>query len=134
AQRPTERATPEMVGAGKAPRAKTMAESMDDIHLQPWDASGEDAINFDKPRPQQPVENSEIEASDMGVTIPQPETGALRPTLIIGVGTFGRKALTELRCRFIDRFGDLNKLPLLRFLYVDTDPEAAQTAHQGAPE
>ena len=28
----------------------------------------------------------------------------------------------SLRCRFLDRFGDLNKLPLLRFLYIDCRP------------
>ncbi|MBI3412413.1 MAG: protein kinase [Planctomycetes bacterium] len=72
--------------------------------------------------------------SDLGITVPQPETGALRPTLIIGIGAFGRKAILELRCRFLDRFGDLQKLPLLRFLCVDTDPEAAQSACRGAPD
>ena len=34
----------------------------------------------------------------------------------------------ELRCRFLDRFGDLNKLPLLHFLYLDTDKEAGEIA------
>ncbi len=68
------------------------------------------------------------------MTIAQPDTGALRPTLIIGVGAFGRKALLELRCRFLDRFGDLNKLSLLRFLCIDSDPEALNTAIRGAPE
>src|SRR5262249_9446082 len=70
----------------------------------------------------------------LGVTVIQPDTGSLRPTLIIGVGTFGRKALIELRCRFLDRFGDLGKLPLLRFLYVDTDPEAAHVTFHGSPQ
>src|SRR5207249_10313219 len=79
-------------------------------------------------------DNQDVEVSELGVTVVQPETGALRPTLIIGVGTFGRKALMELRCRFLDRFGDLSKLPLLRFLYLDADPEAAHSAHVGAPE
>src|SRR5205085_6179787 len=43
-------------------------------------------------------------------------------------------ALLELRCRFLDRFGDLNKLPLLKFLCIDPDPEAVNTAILGAPE
>src|SRR5262249_989317 len=72
--------------------------------------------------------------SDMGMTIPAPDTGALRPTLIIGLGAFGRKALLELRCRFVDRFGDLSKLPLLRFLYIDPDPDAVNGTGRGAPE
>jgi serine/threonine protein kinase len=69
--------------------------------------------------------------SRMGVTFPQPTTGALRPTLLIGVGSFGRRALLELRCRLIDRFGDFDRLPLLRFLYIDTDPEAVKAAVRG---
>ena len=65
------------------------------------------------------------------MTVPQPQTGSLRPTLIIGVGGFGRKALLELRCRFLDRFGDLDKLPLFRFLYIDTDADAVKAAARG---
>jgi serine/threonine protein kinase len=72
--------------------------------------------------------------SQLGMTIPQPQTGALRPTLIVGAGSFGRRALLELRCRLLDRFGDLDQLPLLRFLYIDTDPEAIKGACRGAPE
>src|SRR5438477_318441 len=66
------------------------------------------------------------EVSRLGITQAQPETGSLRPTVIIGVGSFGRRALRELRCRFLDHLGDLNKIPLLRFLYVDSDAEALQ--------
>src|SRR5262245_34917863 len=33
--------------------------------------------------------------------------GPLRPTLVIGVGSFGRQALLGLRCRLLDRFGNL---------------------------
>jgi hypothetical protein len=53
---------------------------------------------------------------------------------VIGVGAFGRRALLELRCRFIDRFGDLAKIPLLRFLYIDCDSDAVKEAVRGAPE
>src|SRR5262249_47968440 len=116
-QRTNDKAAPELVAAGKGARAKTMAESMEDIQLSPWDES-EAAIDFDKPVRAQAAEKSGLEVSDLGVTILQPETGALRPTLIIGVGSFGRKALLELRCRFIDRFGDLAKLPLVHFLCI----------------
>ena len=76
----------------------------------------------------------DMEVSQLGVTVAQPESGALRPTLIIGLGTFGRKAVMELRCRFLDRFGDLGKLPVLRFLYIDVDPEAKQVACSGSPQ
>jgi hypothetical protein len=72
--------------------------------------------------------------SHLGVTVAQPQTGSLRPTLVIGVGSFGRRALLELRCRFLDRFGDLDKVPLVRFLYVDTDADAIKASQRGAPE
>src|SRR5262249_5722911 len=74
------------------------------------------------------------EVSRLGVTVAAPSTGALRPTLVIGIGNVGRRALLELRCRFIDRFGDLDRVPLVRFLYFDTDPDAIRAALRGSPE
>ncbi len=74
------------------------------------------------------------EVSRLGVTVAQPDTGALRPTVVIGIGSFGRRALQELRCRFLDRFGDLDKVPLVRFLYLDSDNDAIKAATRGAPE
>src|SRR5262249_24331124 len=72
--------------------------------------------------------------SELGVTMALPQTGSLRPTLVIGVGGYGRRALVELRCRLLDRFGALDKLPLMRFLYVDTDSDAVREAKRGSPE
>jgi hypothetical protein len=69
-----------------------------------------------------------------GITMAQPLTGALRPTLVLGVGAFGRRGLSELRCRFVDRFGDLARIPLVRFLYLDPDPDAGRMAGRGAAE
>lgn len=83
--------------------------------------------------PPQPVPTSEDEAR-LGITVAQPQSGALRPTVIIGVGSFGRWAMRELRCRLLDRFGELRKLPAFRFLYVDTDLDALQGAVSGPPE
>jgi serine/threonine protein kinase len=74
------------------------------------------------------------EVSRLGITVAQPQNGALRPTVVIGIGSFGRRALQELRCRFLDRFGDLDKAPLVRFLYLDTDGDAVKAATRGAPE
>jgi hypothetical protein len=74
------------------------------------------------------------EVSNLGITVAQPQTGALRPTLILGLGSFGKQALLELRCRFLDRFGDLNKIPLLRFLCIDPDAEVVNKATCGDPE
>ena len=97
-------------------------------------SSGEIDLAAPVPPPLQGEVEGDVEVSEQGLTVVQPETGVLRPTLVIGLGHFGRKALLELRCRFLDRFGDLQKLPLLRFLCLDPDPEAVNTAILGAPE
>lgn len=118
------------VHAGAAEKPGTMR----DIQLEAYDdlrSSAEIDLNA-LPRAELGEDQSLV--SDMGVTQAQPDSGALRPTLLIGVGAFGRKALLELRCRFMDRFGDLAKVPVLRFLYLDPDPEAATNAVRGAPE
>lgn len=62
------------------------------------------------------------------------QAGCLRPTLLIGVGRFGKEALQALKCRTVDRFGSMDKLPLWRFLYVDTDAKDVAAATLGTPE
>jgi hypothetical protein len=130
---------------GSAIKHKTMAETMEDIALEgrPDELLNYDdvvdGVQFDDLLPEATAKRTDddgqiMQVSDLGVTVPQPETGALRPTLIIGLGSFGRKAILELRCRLMDRFGDLSKLPLVRFLAVDPDPEAATHAVRGAPQ
>ncbi len=74
------------------------------------------------------------ESQHMAVTNAQMEIGCLRPTIVIGVGEFGRRAILDLRCRLLDRFGDLMQVPVYRFLYVDSDPEAVHEALNDAPE
>jgi hypothetical protein len=125
----------EAVAAGAPPasqRPKTLAETMEDILLEqdPECAPAPAAPANGKAAGDDQLE----EVSNLGITVAQPQTGALRPTLLLGVGSFGRQALLELRCRFLDRFGDLGKIPLLRFLCVDPDPEAVAKAVRGAPE
>jgi hypothetical protein len=112
-------------------RPKSMADTLDDIMLDALDGPPADGLPG---RPPPDPDQAPLEVSQLGVTVVQPQTGALRPTLVIGVGGFGRKALLELRCRFLDRFGDLGKIPCLRFLCLETDPEALGTALRGAPD
>ena len=64
----------------------------------------------------------------LGVSAVQKEVGILRPTVLIGIGSFGRRALQEIRCRLIDRVGDVTQVPSFRFLYVDCDPDAVGKA------
>jgi eukaryotic-like serine/threonine-protein kinase len=70
----------------------------------------------------------------LGVTAVQKEVGILRPTILIGVGSFGRRALQEVRCRLIDRLGDIALVPTFRFLYVDCDPDAVNKATSAPPD
>jgi hypothetical protein len=105
---------------------------MEDLLLQ--QKPGEDAEGWvPLPEPEPDEDAAAVDPSQLGLTQAQPQTGALRPTLIVGVGSLGRRALLELRCRFLDRFGELDKLPLFRFLYIDCDPEAVKAATR-APE
>jgi hypothetical protein len=82
------------------------------------------------------IHDSDAEASGQSLcaTQAQMEVGILRPTILIGLGSFGRRALLDVRCRMLDRFGDLGQVPLFRFLYVDSDPEAVHKALYEAPE
>src|SRR5205085_727864 len=98
-------------GAGPGLRPKSLHETLEDFQLGNPGGDGAD-VQLSPP----PLPEDLDEAAQLGMTVAQPDTGALRPTILIGVGTFGRRALMELRCRFLDRFGDLKKLPLLRFL------------------
>lgn len=61
----------------------------------------------------------------------RPEEGVLRPVILIGVGSFGRRALQQIRCRLLDRVGDLSQIPCFRFLYLDADPETVTKALSG---
>jgi serine/threonine protein kinase len=126
-------------------RPKSMADTMEDILLEqvPHD---DDPAPFapSKHRPSSSgleevdlgaaAEMALEEVSRLGITAALPQTGTLRPTLLIGMGSLGRRALMEVRCRFLDRFGSVTKLPLIRFLYLDTDKEALTQAQRGAPE
>ncbi|HEV3440460.1 MAG TPA: tubulin-like doman-containing protein, partial [Gemmata sp.] len=70
----------------------------------------------------------------LSATAPQREVGVLRPTVLIGIGSFGRRALQEVRCRLTDRVGDVAQVPTFRFLYVDCDPDAVTKAVSAPPD
>lgn len=106
-------------------RPKSMADTLENFQLQ---SRAEEAVAALEAVP------GLDEASTLGLTVAQPDTGALRPALILGVGTFGRRAIRELRCRLLDRFGDMERTPLFRFLYIDIDPEALRIALRGTAD
>ena len=51
--------------------------------------------------------------------------GTLFPAVVVAVGHVGRLMLEQLRHVVRDRYGSLEAVPNVRFLYIDTDPEAA---------
>jgi hypothetical protein len=128
-------------GAPAAPRGqrpRSMADTMENFLLEqrpadPVGEAGPEAVDLGAEADAGPDAGPDEEGR-LGATMAQPQTGSVRPTVVIGVGSFGRRALAELRCRFLDRFGGMDKLPLVRFLYVDTDPDAARAALRGPGE
>lgn len=86
------------------------------------------------PSPQQSSAALWSDDRHLEATEPQYETGVLRPTLLVGIGSFGRRALQEVRRRLVDRLGDALQLPSIRFLYVDCDPEATRKALAAASD
>jgi hypothetical protein len=110
-------------------RPKTMLDTLESFQLE----GAPDGAPPDSPAlVRLGAENEAV--SNVGMTIARPDTGPLRPTLVVGLGAFGRRALLELRCRLLDRFGDLDKAPMFRFLYVDTDADAVKASQRGAAE
>lgn len=132
-------------GERKGLRPKTMADTMEDFGLD-HAANDDDIAAAPAPRRKPlPPDLQEVEldeaalealenVSELGITAALPQTGTLRPTIVIGLGSLGRRAMMELRCRFLDRFGSVNKLPLVRFLYLDSDRDALIKSQRGAPE
>ena len=82
------------------------------------------------PPPQAEIDDEHL----LSATAPQKEMGVLRPTILIGIGSFGRRALQEIRCRLTDRLGDVVQVPCFRFLYVDCDPDAVTKAVSAPPD
>lgn len=82
----------------------------------------------------EPIHDSTPYPQEMVETSPPPlrpappertGTGPLRPAVVIGLGYTGLRVLARFRKLAADRHGPPEKLPLLRTVYVDTDPDAA---------
>lgn len=73
---------------------------------------------------QQIVQTSRM--NSLGIAPPEKNgDGTLMPTLVVGVGHLGKLVLESLRTVVADHFGSLDRVPNVRFLFIDTDPEAA---------
>jgi serine/threonine protein kinase len=70
--------------------------------------------------------------STLGIAPPEKTgDGVLFPALVVAVGQTGLAVLKRLRQLIRDRFGGPDALPTIRYLYLDTDPEAVAAAAQG---
>ncbi|MDB9512607.1 tubulin-like doman-containing protein [Kamptonema animale CS-326] len=49
-------------------------------------------------------------------------------TVCIGLGGTGRDVLMRIRRLIVDRYGDLNQLPIVSFVHIDTDKAATQVS------
>ena len=68
----------------------------------------------------------ELTDSNISNTVSRIEAGVLRPAILIGVGSFGRRALQQIRCRLLDRVGDLQQVPSFRYVYIDIDQDTVE--------
>src|SRR5258708_30211521 len=50
------------------------------------------------------------------------------PALVIGIGAVGLDVIQRVKQTIVERFGGTVKLPTLRLLFIDTDPETANAA------
>jgi serine/threonine protein kinase len=129
-------------GSGSNPGAEPLSwakagKTVHDVDLTPSGDRGSIAVlpSPAKVKKARPASRPEIEESHLlAATAAEREAGVLRPTVLIGVGSFGRRALQEVRCRLVDRVGDVTQVPSFRFLYVDVDPDAVQKAISAPPD
>jgi hypothetical protein len=67
-----------------------------------------------------------------GTSVPFSATQTrLRPTLFLGVGPVGAWTLRRLRRRLIEHFDRLDRIPIFRFLLIDTDREPLRKSREG---
>ncbi|WP_071189071.1 tubulin-like doman-containing protein [Trichormus sp. NMC-1] len=54
------------------------------------------------------------------------QSRGINRTICIGLGGTGRDVLMRIRRLIVDRYGDLNNLPIVSFVHIDTDKAATQ--------
>src|SRR5262249_43158535 len=82
---------------GRAGRPKTMYDTLESFQLEGMPPQDEGLVPVDLELAGLGQDNEAV--SNLGMTVARPDTGTLRPTIILGVGGYGRRALMELRCR-----------------------------------
>lgn len=59
--------------------------------------------------------------------------GPIRPALVIGIGYTGLRVMQHLQKQLNERFGEFQKLPAIRILYMDTNAEAVKALRNPRP-
>ena len=54
------------------------------------------------------------------------QSRGINRTICIGIGGTGRDILMRIRRLIVDSYGDLEKLPIVSFVHIDTDKSASQ--------
>jgi hypothetical protein len=82
------------------------------------------------------ADNTPPPAADLEPAVAPPESagpGPVRPAVIVGVGQAGLRVLQRLRKQLTDRFGPPDRLPAVRLLFIDTDPDTLAAAAADRP-
>jgi eukaryotic-like serine/threonine-protein kinase len=54
--------------------------------------------------------------------------GVLFPSLVIGLGQLGGSVLQKVKAAITDRIGPMDRVPMMKLLFIDTDPESTLKA------
>lgn len=79
----------------------------------------------------------EIQVRDLPPIAEPSQSEVFRPTLFLGIGHAAGEVLVRVRRQLGDRFGDLNAIPALQMLLIDTDRKALldkTVCRQGLPQ
>ena len=95
---------------------------------------GVDALSLDTPFPRG---LAETDGHQPVVFTPAPPEvtgdGPLRPALVIGIGQAGLRVLQRFRHDLGERYGPRENTPLVRTLFIDTDPDTLDDAARSRP-
>jgi hypothetical protein len=94
----------------------------------------EPAPNWNETPPTHILFRQETEPSGGEASAPHPAPpeqtgdGVLFPALVIGIGQIGLEVIQRARHALLNRIGQLKRVPNIRFLFIDTDPETLDKA------
>lgn len=84
---------------------------------------------------QRPVIFQTGRMGSLGIAPPEKTgDGVLFPALVLAIGQTGKRVAEALKKLVCDRYGSADKVPSLRYLYIDTDPEAVPSAAPDRPD